>query len=208
MISPSTRSLIAHLVIAAAVCAAVYTFLAAPMRQRALAAEDELVALSQEAEAAKIALTAMPLVLAEKQAAERRLAEIDRRSGPTLDESVLFAKIMNMADEAGVSLEQVSPGRGTSPGGRQQVGQDALSPRPGDVVKRYTVAGRGAFAGTARFLDAVRSDWAYVTLRECRVTPSFDRQSPEAVTFSLTLDLHAFDTSPIAEPQASAEPTP
>lgn len=201
MIDTTRRRIISQFVIAAMLCGGLYIFLAAPLRERKLDVKAELENAAAMVEQAEILQTMHPVFQNQEAKAVARADAIAQRSAPGVDETVLFAEIMGMADECGIRVERLSPAGRDAPSIRQTAhdpdAQTVLAPRPGDTVSIYTISGSGGYSDTATFLDRLTSPWAYCAITNARITPDTNGEYSDSVMFTCTLQLHAFDASPV-----------
>jgi hypothetical protein len=158
--------------------------------------EEAVLAGAMEASAqSQIMQTALPLLLAQQEAAEPRIAEIQTRNRPGVDESVMFSKVMRLAEQAGVHLDQVTPAAIPSRATTPQEG--LLKIRAGDNQTRQTLSGQGSYAATSEFLELLATPWAFCAIDQVRIMPNMGRGATESVSFSCTIELYAFDATPV-----------
>ncbi|MDQ7013734.1 MAG: hypothetical protein Q9O74_07540 [Planctomycetota bacterium] len=190
-----SRQIFAQLAIAAAICGGLYAFVGSPLREQMLEAEAELATVLDQGAQAQVIQVALPALLEQQETTRIRGAEIEARSLPGSDESISFSGIMRLADEAGVKVRQVTPVSAASRGNAAP--EEAEHTRAGDKASRFTIAGVGSYTSTAAFLDLLGSPWAYSSIKQCRVAPDFSIEGGDGVSFSCTLELFAFDASPV-----------
>ena len=195
MSAERSRQTFAQLAIAAAICGGLYAFVGSPLRERMLNAEAELATAIEKGAQAQLIQVALPALLAQQETIRIRSVEIETRSLPGSDESVSFSEIMRLADQAGVKVQQVTPVNAASRGSATAESDEHT--RAGDKTSRFTISGVGTYASTAAFLDLLGSPWAYCSIKQCRVAPDFSAEGGDGVSFSCTLELYAFNASPV-----------
>ena len=204
MNTEQTRKLVAELAVAAAVCGGVYAVIAGPLRDRAIEAEANLAAIIGEHDVAASMLADLPRIVETLDATREGVEGFTARNRAALDESEMFATVMDLADAAGVELDQIAPvGRSPSPGHAKAPGAF-----PGDHRVGYTLVGGGSYESTRRFLAQLQSDWAYCAPRQVRITPDYQAGPLGDVRFSITIEVFSFDVSPIVLAPSSGEGTP
>lgn len=147
--SDMIRRVGAELLIGVAVCVAASELLLTP-KLKALEAE------RASAEAARAAVASDSTLTREQIEARLNLARRDRdaiaqASTFAVDESALYAAVMNAASDAGVRVEQFAPTALVRPGA------DATQPAPaGDNAAAYNLQILGEFASVVRFGERLR----------------------------------------------------
>ncbi len=204
MNTEQTRKLVAELAIAAAVCGGAYAMIAGPLRDRANESETRLAAIIGEHHDAASLLADLPRVVETLDATREGVEGVNARNRAALDESEMFAGVMDLADAAGVELDQILPVD------RSPATAHAKAPAafPGDHRAGYTLVGGGSYEATRRFLAQLQSDWGYCAPRQVRITPDYQAGPLGDVRFSITIEVFSFDVSPIALAPGSGEGTP
>jgi hypothetical protein len=194
MTNEHARSLIAQLVIAAAVCGGMHAIVASPLRARAILAEAELHKVMEAHNLTASTLADLPAVVEQQAGTLAAAAEFAARNAPALDESEMFAQVMDLAVDAGVGLQQIVPaGAGSS-------ATESKAPRtvlPGDRRVRYSLVGTGTYDSTTGFLRRLQDDWGFCAIRQVRVTPDFQSGVSGGVQFSILVELFSFDPRPL-----------
>lgn len=204
MNSEQTRRLVAELAIAAAVCGGAYAMIASPLRDRAIEAEAKLAAIIGEHDVAASMLADLPRVVETLDATRAGLEGFTARNRAALDESEMFARVMDLADAAGVELDQIAPAeRSPAPAGPKAPGAF-----PGDHRVGYTLVGGGSYEATRRFLAQLQSDWGYCAPRQVRITPDYQAGPLGDVRFSIRIEVFSFDASPIVLAPSTGEGAP
>lgn len=204
MNSEHTRKLVAELAIAAAVCGGAYAMIAGPLRDRADEAEASLAAILGEHDVASSMLADLPRVVETLDATRAGVEGITARNRAALDESEMFARVMDLADAAGVELDQIAPIERS----RATASAKTTAAFPGDHRAGYTLVGGGSYEATRGFLAQLQSDWGYCAPRQVRITPDYQAGQLGDVRFSITIEVFSFDVSPIVLAPSAAEGTP
>lgn len=203
MTTEQTRSLVAQLVIAAAICGGIHAMVAEPLRAKAHRAEAEVSAFIGEHRESAALLADMPDVVATQEATLHRAAEFDARGQPARDEAAMFSQVLELASDAGLTVEQIIP---SGEGQTAALSGTDQARREGDQRVRYTLSGSGPFAAAATFLEQLQSDWGYCAIRSYRLTP--DYAGAGGVRFTMLIELFSFDASPVALVPDDAEGSP
>ncbi len=200
--SPAARQNIAYLAIAGSLCAGAHWLIVEPRLRELQQARGEAAQLEADLAAAK----SLPQQIDTLIQAEKRIgaqAQVVRAaSEPATNESVLFARVMELGQRLGVRVDRLD-GKASNVVG----GATASAPpgaRPAAMV-RYSIDARGEYAGIARFIEAMQSELGY-----CRVSSVQFSASDEAGLLQASIESEhlAVDPSPLAAAGGEANITP
>ncbi len=199
------RTLGAKLVIVTAICGGLYVMIADPMRSTAHDAEIKLSSFLSENNGVATTLANLPEILESHDQTLRRAAEYEERSRPARDQSVMFAQVMDIAEQAHVVVESVTP-NGESASDKNNRKAEAL--RPGDTSVKYAISGRGSYGATASFLQQLQNNMGCCIVKNFSITPDYTKTESDGLQFAITIELIGFDASPLAISEISGEGSP
>jgi len=182
-----SRELLAHGLIIAAVCVGGWVMLVQP-KANALA---ELESTIEASQAGDVPMTQAGIeqLTAQLEGAKQRLDVIRARNALAHDSTQLFGRIMQLANEHGVTIERLQPGTT-----RRKLPDDT-----GTAV-RVDLTANGDYQDVARFLDGVVRMSAFVRPVSLSLQPSGDvdqfvsaRLVCEALSFKLPEELASME---------------
>lgn len=187
-----SRAVAVEIVIAVAICGMLYLFLIEPMQRRGLALRSQLDAMVAEAGEISALTDELPKLTGAVRAAERDAERFSSQGRLARDEEIMFDSMMGLAKQTGAVIEQIAPLSVTATNGWDER----------DLRRRYAVSGTASYASLVRMMNDLSGEDALARVGALRVTPSFGSESEE-VSFQLTLDVFAFDATPIESEPSS-----
>lgn len=182
-------------------CAAAHFFLVAPIETELARVEAEADALSSRATPGGLTLSAEQLADATTEAAA--MADRVRAcSEPAKDDTRLLTGVMELAQRAGVRVDQLQPVRSKAaptppPPTTNPDGTPALPPAEPAVHCRMVVA--APYAKLVGFVASIPRDLGFAVVRSIRLEPDPDG-GPDFVRANIETDHHAFGGAAQGEP--------
>ncbi len=188
------RTVISQTVVAAGLCSAVYVFAIRPMHAHSALVHAQLEAHNHAVANSDAVSSQMPEIVKQLSAVESQRAAFDARGMLAAHESDAFSTIMALSRQTGLIVDQIVPTEGLSTTKKQHEAADA-GKGVHDHHAQYSLTGTGTYNQVVHFVDALESQTGFSQIASCRVSPKFTGND-EKVSFSLTLDLYGFDTTP------------
>lgn len=188
------RSVISQTVVAAGLCSAVYIFGVRPMHAQSTLVHAQLDAHNHAVENSDAVSSQMPMIVNKLSSVESQRADFDAQGVLASHESDAFSTIMALSKQAGLVVDQIVPTEGHTSTIKQHEAADAGT-GVHDHYAQYSLTGTGIYSQVVHFVDALESQTGFSQIVSCRVSPRYSGNG-ETVSFSLTLDLYGFDTTP------------
>ncbi|MBL0926552.1 MAG: hypothetical protein IBJ11_02725 [Phycisphaerales bacterium] len=201
---PAGRGMLAHGLIAVAVCAGAYMVFVDPAsRQLAEARARTQAALADERRAEQVRAQ-LPRVIALAEHTKRQREWISTQSAPASDAGRLYDSVVSLAAEAGVRVDHLTPRDGPRTGS----GQRPSGPNPPkDTALQFGMSVTGSYTGVTRFVGALQDRIGFTRILNVRIAPAAEKDEGKILAVIET-EHHSFDTTPPPSAPAAAAPQP
>jgi hypothetical protein len=223
------RKCLPEFVIGVAVCGGGMMLLVDPLQSRLADAQQYVGTLQRTVAGFKTSPSALVEAQAKVQEAHRALEEIQARSEIVADRTEMFSALMNLAEDAGVRVNQFQPSTPRPPKPPAQPAQTTATPAPTpqprgaqgarallappqapppqtpkptfDTRVAYALSVQGAYPAIARFINALEQNVGFSVVRSIRILPTTD---PSVLLAQIETEHVAIDTKAFLQAQAEA----
>lgn len=216
------RRLVCEFVIAAAICASAYYFLAQSAGERLAKVRAEIAeAQAKESARAGVGNLTDAQVRDLQHSTAAHVDAIRARSQPAADEAVMFARVSELAMAHNLRVDQLNPTRSTTAGGpapnlppgvgvgtpAAQAGAptDPTAPAPKDSSVVYSMTLIGSYADISAFIGGLAEQAGYSTVRSIRLSQP-DISRPDQLRAAIESEHYAFDVAAIKIPSTHSNP--
>ncbi len=202
--NPAARQNIAYLAIAGSLCAGAHWLIVEPRIRDLQQARAEAAQLEGDLEAAKSLPQQIDTLIQAEKGIQLQAQAVSAASEPATNESVLFARVMDLGQRMGVRVDRLD-GKPSNVVASASANTPATA-RPAAMV-RYSIDARGEYASIARFIQAMQTELGYCRVSSVQFSPSDETGLLQA---SIESEHLAVDPSPLAAatPGPSDAPAP